>query len=253
MNKEKFHIEMPDDLEIEAQIRTIIDKGIKPKESFYSYLKNMYSQIGFKHLFHDIGEISLLIILILPILITLTVDISKNPNMKYEVIYSLIFMISPILYLSMSLFSFVSTKQKRTYEIEMVCKYNIYQLASLRMLIFSIICILANGIYIGGVFILYNQMNFFKGLMISITSLFLFSTIFLYLITKTCSSFVKYFVVGGWLFVNLTLSIINIGFYNKFLMNIPIYVYLIVIISCVYGYIKSLKKLVTFRNVRGVF
>lgn len=253
MNKEKFHIEMPDDLEIEAQIKTIINKGIKPKESFYSHIKNMYRQIGFKHLFHDIGEISFLIILILPILISLTVDISKNPNMEYEVIYSLIFMISPILYLIMSLFSFVSTKQKGTYEIEMVCKYNIYQLAALRMLIFSIICIIANGIYIYGIFLGYGQINFLKGFMISVTALFLFSTVFLYLITKIGSGFTKYFVIGGWIFINLALSIFNINFYNKLLMNIPTYVYLIVIIACGCSYIKSLKKLITFRTVKGVF
>lgn len=253
MNKERFHIEMPDDLEIEAQIKTIINKGVKPKESFYSYLKNMYRQIGFKHLFHDMREISLLIISILPILIFLTVDISKNPNMEYEVIYSLIFMISPILYLIMSLFSFINTKQKGIYEIEMVCKYNIYQLAALRMLVFSIICILANGIYIYGVFIGYKQINFLKGFMISVTSLFLFSTIFLYLITKIGSSFTKYFVIGGWIFINLVLGILNMNLYNRLLMNIPIYVYLVVIIACACSYIKSLKNLITFRTVKGVF
>jgi hypothetical protein len=161
-------------------------------------------------------------------------------------------MFSPILYFAISLVSFINTKQEGTYEVEMTCKYNIYQLAAFRMLVFSVFCIVFNFSALYLVSTLYNQINFLQAFMISITSLFLFSTIFLYIILKVHSKLTTYFVLLGWVVMNLQLSIFSRSIYTVFLKNIPIYVYLALIVTCSYTYINSLKKLITFNNIEGV-
>ncbi|MBK5241852.1 hypothetical protein [Clostridium sp.] len=255
MDKYEPYIDFPDDITIKAQIKTIITKGISPSESFCCYLKNMYKQIGMKFLFHDITEIVFAVLIALSILgfiaITSNSFININ-NINNGSIYSFIFMFSPILYLAISLVSFVNTKQKMTYEVEMTCKYNIYQLAAFRMLVFSVFCIVFNFSALYLVSTLYNQINLLQAFMISITSLFLFSTIFLYIILKMHSKLTKYFVLFGWVVMNLELSIFSSSIYTIFLKNIPIYVYLALIVTCLCTYINSLKKLITFNNIEGV-
>ena len=53
MNKEKFHIPMPDERTIQIKSIKLSLAGVKQKESFPSYLKSMVQQVGFKHLFSD--------------------------------------------------------------------------------------------------------------------------------------------------------------------------------------------------------
>jgi hypothetical protein len=161
-------------------------------------------------------------------------------------------MFSPILYLAVSSVAFINTKQRGTYEIEMTCKYNIYQLAVFRMLVFSIFCIIINVSALGLVFVFYKQINLLQALMLSITSLFLFSTTFLYVIFKIHSKYTKYFMVFIWMLANIWAAIFSSELYNMFLNKIPVYVYLAVITVCACAYIRNLKTLITFKNVEGV-
>ncbi|MPQ44933.1 hypothetical protein [Clostridium tarantellae] len=65
---DKFHIDMPDDFEIDKQINFIVDKAIPTKKSLYTHLKNMYKEVGLSNLFYAKGEfifISILTIVIL--------------------------------------------------------------------------------------------------------------------------------------------------------------------------------------------
>ncbi|KNF08403.1 hypothetical protein CLPU_7c00310 [Gottschalkia purinilytica] len=253
MSKDKFSIDMPDETIIEAQIDTIVKKGLNPKNSFYSDLKSMYKQIGFKYLFHDMLEITFTVLIIFSMLLVpviISSEIHDKVNSRY--IYAFIFTVSPIMYLVISLLSFVNTKQKGTYEIEMTCKYNIYQLATLRMLVFSVLCILFNSIFVYTINVIYEQIDFLRAFIVSSTSLFLFSTIFLYMIIITRSKLIKYIVITSWIVLNSLLVVFNIDFYIYLLIKIPIYVHLVVTAICIYVYINKLKKLITFRSVQGV-
>ncbi|MBX4265874.1 hypothetical protein [Clostridium estertheticum] len=252
MDKHESYIDFPNDDEIESEINSIIAKGLKPQQSFYFYVKSMYKQIGIKNLFHDITEIVFLVLIVLSILIFIAVSSRISVNIDNGNIYSFIFIFSPILYLTISLLSFINTKQKNTFEIEMTCKYNIYQLAAFRMLVFSAFCIVLNVSTLYLVSSLYNRIDFLQALMISVTSLFLFSTIFLYLILKVYSKVTKYFVLMGWVIMNLGASIFSSEFYTMFLNKIPFYVYLTVTVICLYAFIYSLKKLITFNNIGGM-
>ncbi|HBF77238.1 MAG TPA: hypothetical protein DEF85_09385 [Clostridiaceae bacterium] len=246
---DKNNIEVPNINSIE--IKDIVEKGIKPKVSFFSYLRDMYKKVGFKNIFHDISEIIFIVLITLFTLCFAAIIIKDNDYIEVWQIYSFIFVVSPILYLLISFFSFFNTKQNGTYEVEMICKYNIYQLSALRMFIFSIVSILCNSILIFMFFIVNEEINLLRALAISITALFLFSSVFLYVLLNTSHKITKYFMIAGWIIINLALMISKNNYYNVLLTQLPIYVHLGLTISCIYLYIKSLKKLINFRSVKG--
>lgn len=252
MKKDKLYIDMPDEITIQNEINFILEKGIKKEEPFYLYMKNMYRKVGVKHLFHDAGEIVFTIILILTLLVLAAANINFGINVKSESLYVFIMIVSPILYLVMSLLAFAIAKDRGTYEIMMTCKHNLYELAAFRMFVFSIICILSNVVLICTITARYDELNFWRAFVISVTSLFLFSTTFLYTMFITGWKFVKYIVIMGWIFINIALSIFNANFYIELLTSMPIFVYLIVIAFCIYTYLKNLKKLINFSSMKGV-
>lgn len=237
---DKFYIDIPSDFEIENQINSIVEKGIKEKESFYSHIKNMYKVIGFKNLFHDVSELTFVGILFISILGLFINNIMRDSYLSVEGVYAFIFMISPLLYFSTVIFSYISMKENNTYQVEMVCKYNILQISSLRMLVFSIICILVNTIVI---MVIHNKIIFIKGIMISISSLFIFSTLVLYALLNIKKIVMKYVVVFGWIALNGLFYIMDISMYNQVLSSIPTYIYGLVSIGSIYLYIKNIKKL----------
>jgi hypothetical protein len=252
MKKDKLYIDMPDDITIEKEINFIVEKGIKKEESFYLYMKNVYRQVGIKYLFHDASEIIFVTSLVLSLLIFLGLNRGFQMNIRAGSLYVFIMIVSPLLYLLISLVSFISTKEKGMYELEMTCKYSLYQLAAFRMFVFSIICILSNVALVSILVAKYDEINFLRALIISITSLFLFSTLFIYTIVALRSKLAKYIVIIGWIVINLILSVFSIDVYIKLLTSIPIAVYFIVTVAFMYIYLKKLKKLINFTSMRGV-
>ena len=65
---------------IRAEIDNIVVEGIGKRESFYSYLKNMYRQIGVKHLFRDGIEIIFIILLVSYILFSVVTNSYMGKN-----------------------------------------------------------------------------------------------------------------------------------------------------------------------------
>lgn len=243
---DKFKIDMPDEFEIKSQINIILDKGLKEQESFYLYIKNMYKSIGIKNLFHDRSELFFIAILVISILGYFSIKISPHSTNEIEKIYVLIFTVSPIYYLATNIFSFINLKENKTYEVEMVCKYNLYQLASLRMLVFSVISVLIN---IGFVASLYKYIDVLRGIMISITSVFLFSSILLYLLVKVKHKYIRYMVIVGWILVNVLFINLSLSNYSNILQSIPIYIYAVVLVIAIYSYIKNIQILSRYKKV----
>lgn len=245
-------IDMPSEREIKVEIDNIITEGLKKREPFYFYLKNMYRHVGIRYLFNDRLEISFIILLILSILFSVVKGSSAYYMENVESIYVYLFTVSPILYLTMSVFNFVNAKQNKTYEIEMTCKYNIYQIAAFRMLVFSIICILFNFFFVYTISYMYQSIDLLRAFIISIASLFLFSTIFLFTITKFRNRITRYFIILGWIIFNLALHVLKVDIYIQFISNISIYTWFIVTMGSMYIYIKNLKALIVFENKGGV-
>ncbi|BBI31263.1 hypothetical protein [Cohnella abietis] len=252
MDREPFTIDFPDDSIIEAQIKIIVKEGLVAQESFYSYLINMYRQLGFKYLFRDITEIIFALSLGFFVLLFVAFEAHYNPAITSDFVYAYIFILSPLLYLLTSVLFFIQKKNRVNYEVEMVCKYNVYQLAAFRMLAFSLICMILNAALIYFITVSFQQISFFYALMVSTTSLFLFSTAFLYMIIRISSTIAKYGLTIGWVLLNLLLLNFSTELYTLFLSKLPIYVYVVIAVTCFPLYIKHLKKLITFRSTGGV-
>ena len=249
MHKEKFEIPMPDGETIQKQVKLIVSQGVQPKVSFYSFLREMMSQVGWRHLFSDRLELGLIFIIALSINSLLFL---LPANVDVQAIYGAIFLISPLVFLSLSIYAFVNKTENATYEVEMACKYNVYQIVAFRMLVFSIISIVTNTIAVSLVAMHFPNVEFLRAYMISTTSLFLFSVLFLYALMGRHSRKYVIGIVSLWLIANLSVQVVDASFYSAFLTKTPLVVYALVNLGCLYGFGKSIKKLVHFKQMEGV-
>lgn len=242
----KDNIKIPD-LDFN-DMEKIINSGVRRKTSFLKYLRDAYKELGFRNIFHDKNELIFIVMITLVILwLSLVSFIDSNVVESYK----LIFVTSPILYLVASVFSFYNSKEKGAFEIEMVCKYNLYQLSAIRMFIFSILTAVLNTLMILAGSLVNKDINIIRLICISITGLFLFSTIFLYSLITFKSRVIKMSVIAGWILVNLFFSSFNSGIYNEFLTKVPIYIHIVITVVCIALYIKNLNKLINFRRKKG--
>ncbi|SCJ93277.1 Uncharacterised protein [uncultured Clostridium sp.] len=242
----KNNIKIPD-LDFN-DMEKILNSGVRKRNLFIKYLRDVYKELGFRNIFHDKNELIFIIIIAFIILNISTVSfIESNINE----INKFTFITSPILYLVTSVFSFYNSKEKGAFEIEMTCKYNLYQLSAIRMFIFSILTALLNTFMILAGSLINKDINIIRLICISITGLFLFSAIFLYSLITFKNRIVKVLVIAGWVLLNLFLSSFNSSVYNEFLAKVPIYIHLIITAVCIVLYVRSLNKLINLRRKKG--
>jgi hypothetical protein len=252
MNKEKFHIPMPDERTILIQIAQIVASGVRPRESFPSYLKSMVQQVGLKHLFSDRLELVYITFTALAAFILMFI-LAEPERLRVQDLYGLIFLLSPILFLSFSVYTYVNKVRNDTFEIEMSCKYNVYQIIAFRMLAFSAVSIIVNAITVALLVFLYDDIQFLRAFMISITALFTFSISFLYGMMKSRSTLAVVTIIVAWIVGNLLLRISNYTMYFNILVTMPLFVYGIVILGSIYFYLKYLNRLIHFKQTEGAF
>jgi hypothetical protein len=252
MDKVKFQITMPDDHTIQSEINKIVVASVKKKQSFPSYIKSLYREVGIRHLFSDRTELVFIFFMAIAIL-SIFVITSNLQRIQVQEVYALIFLISPILFLVFSLYTYAHKVWNTTFEVEMACKYNVYQIIAFRMLAFSVVSILVNTGAIAIVTSIYKEIEFISALMISITALFAFSILFLYALMKHRSKFVIAATIAGWVFGNLLLRYRDNNFYFNLLANMSLFIYALVLIGSLYFYIKCLKKLIQYKHTEGAF
>ncbi|MGG5461291.1 hypothetical protein [Clostridium sp. B9] len=235
-------IEIPDiDL---GELDEIVGSGVKTKVSFFTYLKNAIKDLGFRNIFHDKSE---LIVIALAGTLILWMTMMNFSYGRVVDVYRAMFILSPMVYLGIVLFSFYNSKSKGVFQLEMTCKYNLYQLSALRMFIFSIGSLLINTMVIVIMAYHHKDINAIRMIIISITGLFLFSTVFLYSLIKLKSMFAKVGAIALWIIVNLLLSSVENKYYVDFLMNAPIYIHIGISVICCILYIKRLNDLRNYR------
>jgi hypothetical protein len=250
MNKEKFKVDFPSDEDIARQIDLIVKKGLPKKETFFKQVYTMYRQLGFQFLFPNSIEIVFISILIVTFLFIAGLHARDYFEAEPGSVYTFIFVTSPLLYLTICSFSLYRTWDNRTYELEMTCKYDLFQLTAVRMLAFSILCFAVNTVFIIVMVNVYHHVLFVKAFLISTTGLFLFSTLTLFVLMNNQSKIIKISLLVGWTAVNLLAFIWSKNFYLLVLNNISISVYVVINVSLVVLYIKHLQKMMQFRKKR---
>lgn len=252
MNKEKFYIPMPDEHTIQTQINQIVAAGVKQKESFPSYLKSMVQQVGLKHLFSDRMNLAYITVTALVVFITMVILVEPE-RLQAKDLYASIFLLSPLLFLTFSIYTYVNKVSNDTFEVEMSCKYNVYQIIAFRMLAFSVVSILVNAMMIACAVLIFEDIHFVRAFMISVTALFTFSILFLYGMMKRRTTVAAAMLIVSWIVGNLLVQFLNSNMYNNILVTMPLFVYGIILTGSLYVYLKYLNKLIHFKQTEGAF
>ncbi|MED1865766.1 hypothetical protein P4V41_20095 [Fictibacillus nanhaiensis] len=250
MEKQKFIIDHPTDPERENQISYIVSVGLTKPKSFLSYLLEMYQQLGFRYLFRDATEI--VFTLFLAVAVMLYGIFSLKSSFDTQDLYSFIFTLSPIFYFTISSLFLVRALMKDTFSVEMTCKYHVFQLAAFRMLIFSLLAMVLNIVLIIVLSFLFQSLQVIEALLLSCSSLSIFSVLYLYVLRHARGPYSTYILMASWLLINIVPALLSKNIYAMFLSHIPAYVYAIVLIISIVLYVKTLKKLIAFRGAEGV-
>lgn len=252
MSKEKFHVPLPDEDIIQQQIQKIVKEGVKPKESFFAFLKSMYNQIGLRHLFSNRAGLVFTLFTVI-ILLSFYLFSANMTIYKTEELYAYIFLFSPILFLVFSMYTYKTKVMNTTFEVEMTCKYNVFQVIAFRMLTFSVLSIFINAMTISVMTMFYNQIDFFRAFMISTTGLFLFSILFLYALMRNHSLITMISIVVVWFIGNIVLQATNNELYTDVLIQLPLFIYGLVFACTAFLYLKFLNRLIHFKQKKGVY
>ncbi|GAB6086675.1 hypothetical protein [Alkaliphilus crotonatoxidans] len=249
MKKERLHVPYPSDDRIQQEIQIILKKGLPEGEGFLTMLIKMYKQLGLQYIFRDFTEI----IFVISLMVLALVTILFNLKATFTVVafYPMLFTFSPLLYLTTTLFFLIKMKMSSTYEVEMACKYNLYQLAAFKMLVFSIITILINGLLLYWIAGRYEGVNYILAFAISISALFIFSTLLLYGMMETNRSYSKQIVIVGWILGNLLPVYFATELYYRILTSVPVFLYWVLALAGLMVYINKLKKLFYYRSQGG--
>ncbi|NLP52598.1 hypothetical protein [Bacillus sp. RO1] len=250
MERERFKIEYPTEVEMKGQIESIIKKGLQKKQSFPAFLHEMYRHIGWRYVFRDATEVSFLTVIMMSLLVFVLYGF--NGNAMNTQLYSLIFTLSPMFYFVIASTLLVHARMKPAFELEMTFKYHVFQLAAFRMLVFSVIGLGLNVVLMTIISEMFSSIHIMEALMLSLCSLSIFGSIHLYSMQKRKGKLVSYVWFSAWIVGNGTLVMFDSIAYSLFLSSVPVYVYAILITLSVYFYIRNLKRLITFRNVEGV-
>ncbi|MEI2666064.1 hypothetical protein [Rossellomorea sp. LJF3] len=251
MTKEKFHIPMPEEKIVEREIHTIIRLGMKPKQSFAAFIWKMQKELGLRYLFANQRDGIIMTFSFMTALMFLMSTMTEGSSAG-ERIYGAIFLVSPLLFMALSVYDLIGKRQNAVFEVEMTTKYNLYQVSAFRMLHFSILSILVNTFMIACLVWSGHSFEILRALMISTTSLFLFSTVHLMVFTKGGSGLAALKVGVGWGIFNFIPLVVDRMAYMKFLKTAPAIVYGLVMAVSIVCYLYYLSKLVRMRTAEGV-
>lgn len=260
MTDKKFLIDFPDEEEIEKQVGIIVNRRTFKKKSFLSFLAEMHQQLGLKNIFHDYLQllaIGALYVVYLGFFIIRINLFSRGYLLQPEVyqvyvyqLYTYLFITSPLLY-GLFLVSSLLLKQT-TYEVEMVCKYTVYQVAAYRVLVLGMISIGLNIIQIIVTSLVLGMFDPIRAIMISLSSLLIFSVAFLYATRNSRSKLKQSIIALTWGVINIGIYLLDSDIYQKFLLEIPYGVYAGVIVTATILYIVNVRHFALNLKMRGM-
>ncbi|WP_020615022.1 hypothetical protein [Paenibacillus daejeonensis] len=251
MNKEKLVIPYPDEEGIQNEVERILASSMPPRRSFADYITLMLREVGLRHLFRDWTELTYVSLITISLLALMMTAYGSAASPVPAMTYVLLFTLSPVLYLSIALLFFAGKRDQETYQVEMVCKYNVYQLSALRMLVFGTAAIAVNTVGVGIGSWLLPHLDPIKGWLISMASLLLFGTAFLVFMRQSSGKVMRVLFIAGWLVMNLLLYQFNEFFYTVILNRIPLLGYAIWIVACGWYFVRCVRMLVTIHQKEG--
>lgn len=236
---------------LDENIEDILDNGLKEKQGFFKFLKLINKELGFKNIFIDKSELIFIGLIFIITIILFGLRFNKSIDGDIDFIYKFKvynFIVAPIVYFIISSYSFISSKVNGTYELQATCKYNFYNITAIRMFVFSIVSILINMSIVLVMFLTKRNFNFIDTFIISATSLFIFSVLYIFILVYLKKALFKYVSIIVWVLGAIVIfSNINSSF-GKIFLDMPLYIHLLITIISIIVYMKNLTKLMKLKG-----
>ncbi|WP_033826795.1 hypothetical protein [Bacillus andreraoultii] len=247
---EKFEVKMPSDTEIDEQISIIVAKGLTKKQTIFHNVRTIWRVFPNRWLLFGKGEGIFSLILLLCVIL-FTVLLTKNQSFEMNQFYAYVFTLSPFIFISSAIFTFLDKKLNGTFEIEMTAKYTVYQMLAIRMFFYSLYASVINITFI----MIVSQfigIDVFRAIAITLSSLFLFATCLLILYKEKHLYFRMSIFCFTWAAGNIYLYQLLKETYTQVVEQIPLTVYFILVLLIIRFYFYVLKQFFT-RNQGGAY
>ena len=212
-------IEYPTEDEINTSIAVSIEKAYPKREGFLVYLSRLYRQIGLAFLLHGMWELFLLVIAAYGFGIC-SFDILSQPLTARS--YLPIILFSPLVFQLILLLSVLREQEQYTYEVEMTCKYTVYHVLALRMLIVSGFSILLNAVFCMIIFWENGMEVLVRMVFLSATALFAYSLLYVSLLMKNTRLIYQILLYGLWLVGNILFKLLLPKVYEYMVWQLPV-------------------------------
>lgn len=228
-------IEFPTNEEIISATESICYQGLQKKENTFQFIFNMTKFLGIKNIFHGVVDVFMigLISQICMFILFCTLLDTSNLQDEYGIIF--VFIFSPLCFLLLSLFSFVKEKQSTDADIKMTCKYTTDHITAYRMFVFSIFSFIVNAAYIITICTKF-ELNYITYLSVSLSSLAIFSCLMITIMLKVNFKLSVCLLAIMWITLNMFFAFITPITFSIVLKAIPIVVWIIIAIFCIWFY-----------------
>ncbi|SHI23056.1 hypothetical protein SAMN02745823_03670 [Sporobacter termitidis DSM 10068] len=243
-----MNIPMPDENEKSVAIDAILSKGLIRQKSLGRQLRELHRALGLRSIFRDTADGMLI-----AAGITLGLCFILFRSFPYSWTGGMLFAVSPVFYLLLSLASEIKERVSGLYELKMTCRYTIRQICVFRMLYFSAagtaFCVLiAASVSVPGGF-----RDFWHTLAISLCSLFLCS-----LLSAKAAAFIGrrrmyYLFPAIWPAICILPVQVFGKAWDQALLRLPDGIALAVVFLTAFFYLREIKKLMTRSEREALF
>jgi hypothetical protein len=230
--------------ERDRAIEAILTKGLTRPVPIWAFLRDMWRNLGPKLIFWDLAPAVLVSCVVLLGYITLILLQLSRLETAWNV-YAMLFLFSPILFISLTVCTEAIERLGGIYEIKMTSKYTIRQITTFRLLSFA----LAGTVFtvLGSIFLssAWEALQFVQLFSLALSSLFLCSLLTIYTMRR---------LRGGWYIGAIIWTAIGVlpvllfrENWDSFLSSLPPAVTLgVAVIACVF-FLREIRI-----NTKGV-
>lgn len=234
-----MEIRYPDMEERNQSIQRIIQTAYPKKPSLIPYFCGLYKQIGIENLVHNMGYMFFSAGFLYCIAFTYFQYLMDSMTKGMTSLLLLVF--SPMVFQVMLGLFILNEKEQRVFDLETTCKYTIFHVLALRMILTSIVLVIVNAVWccllfrdLGGKVILHI-------LCLSVTALGLYGVCYLGLLMRSIRVSAQVFLYAMWIVTNGLLKLILPEGYIKLTMELPIvyHVFIWMALVLIYGRLFS--------------
>ncbi len=230
-----MNISKPTERERDIAIDNILSAGLSKPDGIWHFCSKMYRSLGLKFIFFDISQ-AIIMAVAVTVAFILMYPLSSQQNM-----YSLLYVISPLFFISIVCFTEFIERNDRIYELKMTCKYTVQQIIVFRVLCYSLISILLCIFISGGIPVTYN---FLRAVSITLSALMICALFTIYVMRRLKGRWVYLISPVVWAVIVFLPVLIFGEKWELFLSQIPIGIAAAVAIIGFYLYLREIKKLI---------